>query len=256
MAEQVLTSRDGAVLTITLNRPEVFNALTRSLQLELGAALEAAADPAIRCVVLTGAGKGFCAGQDLHELDALAGSVATALEETYHPVTRRIRALEKPVICALNGVAAGAGLSLALACDLRVAAESSSLVPGFIAIGLVPDAGGTWFLHRQLGFARAFEWMCSNRRLSAHEALAWGLVSEVVADDRFAEHDGGARRRMGLAADAGRGRDQAPPRPRRDGGAGVAACARGVPAAAGGRDPRLRRGRGCISRETTREVHG
>ena len=188
MAEQVLTSRDGAVLTITLNRPEVFNALTRSLQLELGAALEVAADPAIRCVVLTGAGKGFCAGQDLHELGALAGSVATALEETYHPVTRRIRALEKPVICALNGVAAGAGLSLALACDLRVAAESSSLVPGFIAIGLVPDAGGTWFLHRQLGFARAFEWMCSNRRLSAHDALAWGLVSEVVADDRFAEH--------------------------------------------------------------------
>ena len=187
MAEHLLTSRDGAVLTITLNRPEVFNALTRALQLELGDALDVAADPAIRCVVLTGAGKGFCAGQDLHELDALAGSVAAALEETYHPVVRRIRALDKPVICALNGVAAGAGLSLALACDLRVAAESASLVPGFIAIGLVPDAGGTWFLQRQLGFSRAFEWMCSNRRLPAHEALAWGLVSEVIADERFPE---------------------------------------------------------------------
>jgi 2-(1,2-epoxy-1,2-dihydrophenyl)acetyl-CoA isomerase len=188
MAEQLLTSREGAALTITLNRPEVFNALTRSLQVELRGALDVAADPAIRCVVLTGAGKGFCAGQDLRELEPLAGSVADALEESYHPVTRRIRALDKPVICALNGVAAGAGLSLAMACDLRIAAESASLVPGFIAIGLVPDAGGTWFLQRQLGFARAFEWMCSNRRLSAHEALDWGLVSEVIADDHFPEH--------------------------------------------------------------------
>jgi 2-(1,2-epoxy-1,2-dihydrophenyl)acetyl-CoA isomerase len=184
MAE-IATSREGAVFTVTLNRPEVFNALTRTLQLELAEALDVAADPSIRCVVLTGAGKGFCAGQDLRELEALSGSVAEALEETYHPVVRRIRALEKPVICALNGVAAGAGLSLALACDLRVAAESASLVPGFIGIGLVPDAGGTLFLQRQLGFARAFEWMCSNRRLSAAEALDWGLVSEVIGDDRF-----------------------------------------------------------------------
>jgi 2-(1,2-epoxy-1,2-dihydrophenyl)acetyl-CoA isomerase len=187
MAAEVLTGRDGCVLTITLNRPEVFNALTRSLQAELREALDVAADSAVRCVVLTGSGKGFCAGQDLRELEALAGSVADALEESYHPVVRRIRALDKPVICALNGVAAGAGLSLAMACDLRIAAESASLVPGFIAIGLVPDAGGTWFLQRQLGFARAFEWMCSNRRLSADEALGWGLVSEVVADDLFQE---------------------------------------------------------------------
>jgi 2-(1,2-epoxy-1,2-dihydrophenyl)acetyl-CoA isomerase len=186
MDEQLLTSREGAVLTITLNRPEVFNALTRGLQLELRDALDTAADPAIRCVVLTGAGKGFCAGQDLSELEQLSGSVADALEETYHPIVRRIRALDKPVVCALNGVAAGAGLSLALACDVRVAAESTSLVPGFIAIGLVPDAGGTWFLQRQLGFARAFDWMCSNRRLTATEALEWGLVSEVVPDDGFA----------------------------------------------------------------------
>jgi 2-(1,2-epoxy-1,2-dihydrophenyl)acetyl-CoA isomerase len=185
MADEVLTERDGAVLTITLNRPEVFNALARTLLIELREALDAATDPAIRCVVLTGAGKGFCAGQDLREFGETSGSVAEALEETYHPITRRIRALEKPVIGALNGVAAGAGLSLAMACDVRVAAESTSLVPGFIAIGLVPDAGGTWFLHRQLGFARAFEWMCSNRRLSAAEALEWGLVSEVITDEAF-----------------------------------------------------------------------
>ncbi len=186
MADEVLIGREGGVLTITLNRPQVFNALTRSLQAELRAALDEAADPSVRCVVVTGAGKGFCAGQDLHEFGELSGSISDALEETYHPVVRRIRALEKPVICALNGVAAGAGLSLAMACDVRVAAESAGLVPGFIAIGLVPDAGGTWFLRQQLGGARAFEWMCSNRRLSAAEALEWGLVSEVVADVAFA----------------------------------------------------------------------
>jgi 2-(1,2-epoxy-1,2-dihydrophenyl)acetyl-CoA isomerase len=185
VAAEVLTEQQGAVLTITLNRPEVFNALTRTLLTELREALDAAATRAIRCVVLTGAGKGFCAGQDLHEFEELSASVADALEETYHPVVRGIRALDKPVICALNGVTAGAGLSLAMACDVRVAAESASLVPGFIAIGLVPDAGGTWFLQRQLGFARAFEWMCSNRRLLATEALEWGLVSEVIADEAF-----------------------------------------------------------------------
>lgn len=185
MADEVLTERNGAVLTITLNRPEVFNALTRTLLTKLGEALDVATAPAIRCVVLTGAGKGFCAGQDLHEFEEISGLVADALEETYHPVIRAIRALEKPVIGAVNGVGAGAGLSLAMACDVRVAAESMRLVPGFIAIGLVPDAGGTWFLQRQLGFARAFEWMCSNRRLSATEALEWGLVSEVIADEAF-----------------------------------------------------------------------
>lgn len=185
MAEQVLTSRRGAVLTITLNRPEAFNALTRTLQLELRDALDAAALTEVRAVVLTGAGKAFCAGQDLRELGELSGTVGDALEELYHPNVRRIRALPKPVICALNGVAAGAGLSLAMACDVRVAAESAGLVPGFSGIGLVPDAGGTWFLARELGFARAFEWLGSNRRLPAAEALAWGLVAEVVSDDAF-----------------------------------------------------------------------
>lgn len=185
MTEQVLTSREGAVLTIALNRPDVFNALTRTLQLELRDALDAAALPEVRAVVLTGAGKAFCAGQDLHELNELPGTVADVLEELYHPIVCQLRELRKPVIGALNGVAAGAGLSLAMACDLRIAAESASLVPGFSGIGLVPDAGGTWFLARELGFARAFDWLGSNRRLSAAEALSWGLVSEVVADEAF-----------------------------------------------------------------------
>lgn len=183
MAELVLTSREGAVLTITLNRPEAYNAFTAELHAAFAKALGAAADPAVRAVVITGAGKGFCAGQDLREFAELPESIQARLERTYHPNIRAIRALEKPVIAAVNGAAAGAGLSLACACDVRIAAADAAFVPGFIGIGLVPDSGGSWFIHRLLGFARAFEWMCSNRRLSAAEALEWGLVSEVVDGD-------------------------------------------------------------------------
>jgi 2-(1,2-epoxy-1,2-dihydrophenyl)acetyl-CoA isomerase len=186
VADEVLTARDGAVFTITLNRPEAYNAFTRALHAALHEALREAADRAVRCVVITGAGKGFCSGQDLREFSDVAGTVGDALEATYHPNVRLVRSLSKPVIAALNGPAAGAGLSFALACDLRVASDTATLVPGFVGIGLVPDAGGTWFLARQLGFARAFEWMCSNRRLAPAEALEWGLVSEVVPADAFA----------------------------------------------------------------------
>jgi len=132
--------------------------------------------------VITGAGRGFCAGQDLTEFGE-SGDVGAALRETYHPNVLAIRALEKPVIAAVNGACAGAGLSLACACDIRIAADNASFVPGFIGIGLVPDAGGTYFIHRLLGASRAFEWMSSNRRLTAAEAHAWGIVSEVVEGD-------------------------------------------------------------------------
>jgi 2-(1,2-epoxy-1,2-dihydrophenyl)acetyl-CoA isomerase len=185
MADEVLTRRDGAVLTITFNRPEVYNAFNRELHAALHEALAEAADAAVRCVVVTGAGKGFCAGQDLREFGAVSESIRDALESTYHPNVRLVRSLQKPVIAAVNGPAAGAGLSFACVCDLRVASSSATFVPGFVGIGLVPDAGGTWFVHRLLGFARAFEWMCSNTRLSADEALAWGLVSEVIEADAF-----------------------------------------------------------------------
>jgi 2-(1,2-epoxy-1,2-dihydrophenyl)acetyl-CoA isomerase len=185
MADEVLTSRDGAVLTITLNRPDVYNAINRAMHEGLAAALDEAGDPEVRAVVLTGAGRGFCSGQDLREFQSLPGGVREALEQTYHPNVRAIRALEKPVIAAINGACAGAGLSLACACDVRVASSDASFVPGFIGIGLVPDAGGTWFVHRLLGFARAFEWMVSNRRLSAAEALEWGLISEEIPADGF-----------------------------------------------------------------------
>jgi 2-(1,2-epoxy-1,2-dihydrophenyl)acetyl-CoA isomerase len=178
MAEVEVT-RDGAVQTITLNRPDVLNAFNRALHGALRDALKEARDPEVRAVVLTGAGRGFSAGQDLKEFGETP-EVSDALRESYHPNVLAIRALEKPVIAAVNGVCAGAGLSLACVCDFRIAADNASFVPGFIGIGLVPDAGGTYFLNRLLGASRAFEWMTSNRRLTAAEAHAWGLVSEVV----------------------------------------------------------------------------
>src|SRR5205809_2193035 len=184
MAE-VETSREGAVLTITLSRPDVLNAFNAALHKGLAAALAEAADPDVRAVVVTGAGRGFCVGQDLTEFREGAEDVADRLRSLYHPNVLAIRALEKPVIAAVNGAAAGAGLSLACACDLRVAADSASFVPAFINVGLVPDSGGTYFVTRILGPARAFEWLTSGRKLSAAEAHAWGLVSEVVEAARL-----------------------------------------------------------------------
>jgi 2-(1,2-epoxy-1,2-dihydrophenyl)acetyl-CoA isomerase len=185
MAE-VEVSRDGSVTTITLNRSDVLNAFTASMHRELVEALKDARDPDVRAVVVTGAGRGFCVGQDLNEFRDAARDVGGRLRDSYHPTVFAIRALEKPVIAAVNGPAAGAGLSIACGCDLRIAADSASFVPAFINIGLVPDCGGTYFVHRLLGYARAFEWLTSGRRLSAAEAHAWGLVSEVVEDGALA----------------------------------------------------------------------
>jgi 2-(1,2-epoxy-1,2-dihydrophenyl)acetyl-CoA isomerase len=175
---------NGAVQTITLNRPDKLNAFTRTLHADLQSALEEARDPAVRAVVITGAGRGFSAGQDLTAFGE-AGDVASMLRATYHVNVMAIRSLEKPVIAAVNGVCAGAGLSLACACDVRLASDAALFVPGFVGIGLIPDSGGTYFLQRLLGTPRAFEWMTSNRRLTAAEAHAWGLVSEVVEADSF-----------------------------------------------------------------------
>src|SRR5262249_8238617 len=161
---------DGAVVTIPLTRPAVLNALNRPVHAGLYAALERAQDPTIRAVIITGAGRGFCVGQDLQEFSSGAGDVADNLRRNYHRNILAIRALEKPVIAAVNGPAAGAGLSLALACDIRLAADSATFVPAFINIGLVPDSGGTWFAHRVLGTTRAFEWLTTGRRLPADEA--------------------------------------------------------------------------------------
>jgi 2-(1,2-epoxy-1,2-dihydrophenyl)acetyl-CoA isomerase len=182
MAE-VETSRDGPVLTITLNRPDVLNAFNGDMHRALAAALKEAREPEVRAVLITGAGRAFCVGQDLTEFREAPGDIGGRLRETYHPNVLAIRNLEKPVIAAVNGAAAGAGLSFACACDLRLASDAASFIPAFINIGLIPDSGGSYFVTRVLGPARAFEWLASGRRLSAAEAHAWGLVSEVVEGD-------------------------------------------------------------------------
>src|SRR6266513_582700 len=194
MAE-VETSRDGAVLTITLNRPDVLNAFNAAMHAGLASALKEARDAEIRAVVITGAGRGFCVGQDLTEFREAPGDIGERLRGNYHPNIRAVRALEKPVLAAVNGPAAGAGLSFACACDLRIAADDATFVPAFINIGLVPDSGGTYLVRRLLGTARAFELFGTGRRLTAAEAHAWGLVSEVV------ESAGLAARAAELAAE-------------------------------------------------------
>jgi 2-(1,2-epoxy-1,2-dihydrophenyl)acetyl-CoA isomerase len=182
---EVDVTREGAVLTITLNRPDVLNALNKTVHDQLYSALEAAKDSSVRAVVITGAGRGFCVGQDVREFADGAGSIVDNLRDNYHRNVIAIRTLEKPVIAAVNGPAAGAGMSLALACDVRVASSAASFVPAFINIGLVPDSGGTWLVRRLLGAARAFEWLATGRKLSADEARQWGIVSEVASPEEL-----------------------------------------------------------------------
>jgi 2-(1,2-epoxy-1,2-dihydrophenyl)acetyl-CoA isomerase len=184
---EVELSRDDSVLTITLNRPEVLNALDLAMHEQLSAALRESADPALRAIVVTGAGRGFCVGQDVAEFPAHPAEVGELLRRHYNP-NGPIGALEKPVIAAVNGVAAGAGLALALACDIRLIADTASLVPAFVGIGLVPDSGLSHSLPRIIGPSAAFEWLVGGEKLSAEQAQARGLVSRVVpADDLAAE---------------------------------------------------------------------
>ena len=194
---EVEVARDGAVLTIALNRPDKLNAFDDAMHSAFRSALREARDASVRAVVVTGRGRGFCVGQDLAAF-AEGRDVGRLLRETYHPNVLALRALEKPVLAAVNGAAAGAGLSLAMACDIRIASSEATFVPAFVNVGLVPDSGGSHFLTRLLGPARAAEWMLSGRRLAAEEALAWGLVSEVVAAEELA--DAAAARAAALAA--------------------------------------------------------
>jgi 2-(1,2-epoxy-1,2-dihydrophenyl)acetyl-CoA isomerase len=182
----VESERDGGVMTIRFNRPDVLNAFNASMHAALADALKEARDAAVRAVVLTGAGRAFCVGQDLRELREGTGDIAGRLRRHYHPNGVALRTLEKPVLAAVNGAAAGAGLSFAFACDVRIASDRASFVPAFIKIGLVPDSGCSFFASRLLGYARAFEWLATGRTLTAAEAHAWGLVSEVVEHERFA----------------------------------------------------------------------
>lgn len=183
-ATVVLSDIDEGVLTLTLNRPEVLNGITDEVLDAITAGCrDAAENEAVRAVVITGAGRGFCSGQDLRAgLQSGESDVRAHLREHYVPMIRSMRELEKPVIASVNGVAAGAGMSLALACDFRIAAESASFIQAFIRIGLVPDAGSSYFLPRLIGTAKALEMTMLGDTIDSAEALRLGLVNRVVGD--------------------------------------------------------------------------
>jgi len=187
MYTTILYERTDSVLKITLNRPDRFNAFTAEMHKELGDAFKnAAKDDAVRAVILTGAGKAFCSGQDLKEVkDNPNTSLADRLRLNYNPNILRIRNIEKPVICAINGVAAGAGMSLALACDLRIASDQASMLQAFVNVGLVPDTGSTWMLPRLLGYHKAFEICSTGRPIKADEALRLNLIDEIVEHEKL-----------------------------------------------------------------------
>ncbi len=175
--------REG-VLTLTLNRPEVLNAFDEQLTADLQEAFRAAAEEdAVRCVLVTGAGRAFCAGQDLKDIGDDERSLGDSLRRRYNPLIRRMRELPKPVIAAINGACAGAGMSLALACDLRFMSERAKLIQVFIRIGLVPDSGSTFFMPRLAGYARAFELCTTGRDIAPGEALEIGLVNRVLSPE-------------------------------------------------------------------------
>jgi 2-(1,2-epoxy-1,2-dihydrophenyl)acetyl-CoA isomerase len=188
VSEILLFERADGVATLTLNRPDKLNAFTPDLHRVLKSALdEVEQDAAIRAVLLTGAGRGFCAGQDLSLRRGVAGNTsAESLDTWYNPLVRRLRRLEKPVVCAVNGVAAGAGANIALACDIVIAAKSASFIQAFSKIGLIPDSGGTYFLPRLVGSARAIGLAMLGDKLSAEQAAQWGLIWQCVDDDKFA----------------------------------------------------------------------
>jgi 2-(1,2-epoxy-1,2-dihydrophenyl)acetyl-CoA isomerase len=187
MEEQpILMERRAGYRVITLNRPHRLNAFTEAMHLALkGALAEAEADSDCRALLLTGAGRGFCAGQDLNDRLAKPGEtvvLGSTLEAYYNPLVRKLRALPFPVVAAVNGVAAGAGANIALACDIVLAARSASFVQAFAKIGLVPDSGGTWFLPRLVGPARARGLALTGEPLPADKAEAWGLIWKMIDD--------------------------------------------------------------------------
>ena len=186
----VLYATTGAVAHITLNRPQALNSFTRQMHQELWVALDQAeADANIRALVLTGAGRGFCAGADLADFDFTPGpdreqraDPGPLIDETFNPTARRFQALRMPTVAAVNGVAAGAGSSLAMSCDIVVAAPAASFIQAFSKIGLIPDAGGTFLLAHRLGLARATALAMTGDKLSAAQAKEWGVVWDVAED--------------------------------------------------------------------------
>ncbi|MEX1167173.1 MAG: enoyl-CoA hydratase-related protein [Hydrogenophaga sp.] len=186
----VLYEQRGAIALLTLNRPEALNSFTRAMHRDLWAALDRAeADPAIRALVITGAGRGFCAGADLAEFDFAPGpdlvqraDPGPVIDQAFNPSTRRLQSLRMPTIAAVNGVAAGAGASFVMACDIAIAAPGASFIQAFSKIGLIPDAGGSWLLVERLGLARAMALAMTGDKLPAAQAKEWGMIWDVQDD--------------------------------------------------------------------------
>ena len=187
MSDTILVQDHGDWVEITLNRPERLNSFTEPMHLALRAAIEAARAQGARAILLTGAGRGFCAGQDLSDRDPSKTEGPPDLGQTvrsfYAPLVRLIRALDFPVVCAVNGVAAGAGANIALACDIVLAAHSARFIQSFAKVGLIPDTGGSWHLPHLLGEARAKGLALTGQPLSAQQAQEWGLIWQAVPDD-------------------------------------------------------------------------
>jgi 2-(1,2-epoxy-1,2-dihydrophenyl)acetyl-CoA isomerase len=183
----ISTQLKNNVLIITLNRPDKFNSFNREMALELQNVLDNAENnELVRSIVLTGTGKAFCAGQDLSEaIDPNGPGIEKIVREHYNPIILKIRKIEKPIIAAVNGVAAGAGANIALACDIVIAAQSSTFIQAFSKIGLVPDSGGTFFLPRLIGFQNASALMMLGDKLSATDAQSMGMIYKVFSDETF-----------------------------------------------------------------------
>ncbi len=183
----ILYTTEKGIAQIRLNRPDKFNSFNREMAMQLQEALDkAAADSGVRAVYLGGQGKAFCAGQDLSEaVDPEGPGIRRIVDEHYNPIVRRIRNLQKPVVCAVNGVAAGAGANIALACDVVLAGKSASFIQAFSKIGLIPDSGGTFFLPRLIGFQRASALMMLGDKVTATEAAAMGMIYSVCEDENL-----------------------------------------------------------------------
>lgn len=185
--EHILFTIEQGVATLTLNRPEQLNSFNAQMHKEVREALkQVRQNPEVRCLLITGSGRGFCAGQDLGDRNVAPGAAAPdlgeSIEKNYNPLIRALRDLPMPVICAVNGVAAGAGANIALACDITLAAKSASFIQAFCKIGLVPDSGGTWTLPRAVGMARAKALALLGDRLSAEQAEQWGMIWRCIDD--------------------------------------------------------------------------
>ncbi len=189
MSSSINTEVQGSVFKITFNRPDKFNSVSREMALQIQAALDtAASDKTIRAVYITGNGKAFCAGQDLEEAMDLKGpGIERIVRDLFNPIVLKIRSIEKPVVCAVNGVAAGAGANIALACDIVIAGISVSFIQAFSKIGLVPDNGGSFFLPRLIGFGKASALMMLGDKISAVDAEKMGMIYKVIEDDKLQE---------------------------------------------------------------------